>query len=116
MRRSWTKVAVVWGVVLVVGLSLAAFAQLSGQTANLSYKGNTVPDPDPHLARNIGAQTVALMMADPLVRWEEGDVVPVLASSWEVSPDGLVYTLFLREGVRFHNGVPLTAEAVRWNI
>jgi len=118
VTRSWTKVVVVLGVVLVVGLflSLAALAQVRGGTANLSYKGNTVPDPDPHLARNIGAETIALMMADPLIRWEEGDVAPVLASSWEVSPDGLGYTLFLREGVKFHNGVPLTAEAVKLNI
>jgi peptide/nickel transport system substrate-binding protein len=38
----------------------------------------------------------------------EGD----LAESWEVSDDGLVYTIKLREGVTFHNGDPFDAEDV----
>jgi len=36
-----------------------------------------------------------------------------LATSWEVSEDGTEYTFYLREGVRFHDGTPCDAEAVR---
>jgi oligopeptide transport system substrate-binding protein len=36
--------------------------------------------------------------------------VPALAERWEVSPDGRVYTFYLREGVRWSDGVPLRAE------
>ncbi|MFQ5593996.1 MAG: ABC transporter substrate-binding protein [Anaerolineae bacterium] len=43
-------------------------------------------------------------------------LVPGLAESWDVSPDGLVYTLHLRDGVRFHDGTPFDAEAVKINI
>lgn len=37
---------------------------------------------------------------------------PALATSWDVSDDGLAWTFTLREGVTFHDGEPLTADAV----
>ncbi len=37
---------------------------------------------------------------------------PALATSWESSPDGLTWTFNLRDGVTFHDGEPLTADAV----
>ncbi len=44
-----------------------------------------------------------------------GEVIPVLAKSWTVSPDGLTYTFTLREGVKFHDGTDFNAEAVCYN-
>lgn len=41
---------------------------------------------------------------------------PLLAESWEVSDDGLSWTFNLRPGVTFHDGEPLTAEAVKMSI
>ncbi len=43
-------------------------------------------------------------------------LVPALASRHEVSTDGLTYTFFLRQGVRFHDGTPFNAEAVKFNL
>ena len=43
-------------------------------------------------------------------------IVPALAASWEVSPDGRVYTFHLREHVKFHDGTPFNAEAVKVNL
>ncbi|MBF0514783.1 MAG: ABC transporter substrate-binding protein [Desulfovibrionaceae bacterium] len=43
-------------------------------------------------------------------------IAPGLAASWEISPDGLVYTFHLRPGVRFHDGSPLTAADVVYTI
>jgi peptide/nickel transport system substrate-binding protein len=40
------------------------------------------------------------------------DLVPALASKWEVSPDAKKYTFTLREGVKFHDGTDFNAEAV----
>jgi len=48
-----------------------------------------------------------------LVRFDvDGRVVPDLAEAWEVSPDGLVYTFHLRDGVRFHDGTTFDAADV----
>ena len=47
---------------------------------------------------------------------ETTDIQPGLAKSWEISPDGLTYTFHLREGVRFHDGTPLNANAVVFSI
>ena len=46
----------------------------------------------------------------------EGEIVPHLVESYEVSDDGLVWTLNVRQGVMFHDGTPFDAEAVRFNI
>jgi peptide/nickel transport system substrate-binding protein len=43
------------------------------------------------------------------------DRAPCLAESWTESEDGLVYEFKLREGLRFHNGDPFTAEDVRFS-
>ena len=41
---------------------------------------------------------------------------PDLATSWDVSDDGLTYTFHLRDDVRFHDGEPLTAEDVKYSL
>lgn len=41
---------------------------------------------------------------------------PGLAASWDISADGLEYTFHIRRGVRFHDGTPLNAQAVEYNI
>ncbi len=47
---------------------------------------------------------------------ESTEVEPGLAESWEISDDGLVYTLHLRQGIKFHDGTEFNAEAVVFNI
>jgi len=53
---------------------------------------------------------------DGLVRYRPGTlrIAPALATSWTVSEDGTLYTFRLREGVRFHDGTPFDAEAVKF--
>ncbi|NNU44387.1 ABC transporter substrate-binding protein [Ramlibacter montanisoli] len=45
----------------------------------------------------------------------DGSVTPLLAESWEVSPDLTTYTFKLRKGVKFHNGEPFNAQAVKFS-
>lgn len=63
---------------------------------------------------NLLRMTVPLVY-EPLV-WAEPDdparFVPRLAERWDASPDGLVYTFTVRDGVRWHDGAPLTADDV----
>ncbi len=43
------------------------------------------------------------------------NVVPDIAERWEVSPDGLIYTFYLRDDVVFHNGRRVTAEDFKYS-
>lgn len=52
---------------------------------------------------------------ETLVRYENGEIVPGLAESWDVSPDGLTYTFTLQKGIQFSDGEELTAEVVKQN-
>jgi len=45
----------------------------------------------------------------------DGRVSPLLAQSWEISPDLKTYTFRLRPGLRFHNGEPCDAAAVKFS-
>ncbi|MCC4908136.1 ABC transporter substrate-binding protein [Microbacterium sp. cx-59] len=45
----------------------------------------------------------------------DGNAVPWLGESWEVSDDGLTYTIALKKGVSFTDGTPVNAEAVAYN-
>ncbi len=47
---------------------------------------------------------------------DQGKPVPALAERWEISPDGLVYTFHLRRDVRWHDGMPFTAEDVLFTV
>src|SRR2546425_5509614 len=53
---------------------------------------------------------------DALVKPMPGNLqAPCLAESWTVSPDQRVYEFKLREGLKFHNGDPFTAEDVKFS-
>ncbi|MBN1850537.1 MAG: hypothetical protein JW932_18355 [Deltaproteobacteria bacterium] len=54
---------------------------------------------------------------ETLLRYDEkGNLVPWLAAGWSISKDLSAVTLNLRKGVKFHDGTPCDAEAVRWNL
>lgn len=71
---------------------------------------------DPHNFGDMPQTYVARQYLDSLVSEKsDGSVVPWLADSWEISPDGLTYTFTIKQGVKFHDGTPLDAEAVHAN-
>ncbi len=47
---------------------------------------------------------------------EEGEIYPLLAKDYDVSDDGLIWTIYLREGIEFHDGVTFNADAVKFNL
>jgi len=46
---------------------------------------------------------------------EKMEQIPQLAEKWDASPDARVYTFYLRKGVKFHDGTPFNAAAVKAN-
>ncbi len=59
------------------------------------------------------AATVGLAVAEGLVRTtKDKKVVPALAKSWDVSPDGMTYTFHLQPNVKWHDGEPFTSADV----
>ncbi len=57
-------------------------------------------------------------MYEQLLRYDaiNKKIVPLLAESYSISDDGLTWTFKLRQGVKFQNGDPLTAEDVKYSI
>jgi peptide/nickel transport system substrate-binding protein len=65
---------------------------------------------------SIADGTIGMAFYDPLMIYDEdNEVVPFLAESLETD-DNQTWTLRLREGVEFHDGTPLDAEAVKFNL
>lgn len=68
---------------------------------------------DPALSTDVPTGRAVGYVFDGLVRFTpDAQVVPGLARSWDVSPDGLTYTFHLRNGVKFHDGRPFTGRNV----
>jgi peptide/nickel transport system substrate-binding protein len=65
------------------------------------------------ITTNVGTQVF-----DPLLRKAEGDpnLRPGLAERWEVNADSTEFTFYLRKGVKFHDGTPFNARAVKFSL
>ncbi|MHB0882118.1 ABC transporter substrate-binding protein [Paenibacillus sp. SEL1] len=72
---------------------------------------------DPAIVTESESLKIGMQVFDTLLEYKENttEIQPGLAESWEVSPDGLVYTFKLRQGVKFHDGSDFNAEAVVFN-
>ena len=72
---------------------------------------------DPHqVTTGIEILNTGLVMFNGLLqRGPDGAIQPVLATDWEMSPDGLSYTFNLRKDVKFQNGDAFTAEDVKFS-
>jgi ABC-type transport system substrate-binding protein len=68
---------------------------------------------DPALSTDVPTGRAVGYLFDGLTRFTpDARVIPGLAASWEVSPDGLTYTFHLRRGVTFTDGTPFVARQV----
>jgi peptide/nickel transport system substrate-binding protein len=65
------------------------------------------------ITTNVGTQVF-----DPLLRRDpsKGDIQPGLAEKWEVNANSTEFTFWLRKGVKFHDGTPLNAQAVKFSL
>ena len=83
------------------------------ETLNLMGGEPDDTDLDPAMTTGGASGYVGLIYAG-LVRLSPNmQIVPDLAESWSISPDGTVYTFTLRENLKYKNSTPLTAESIR---
>ncbi len=124
LRRSGRSVGVATAVALWVAL-LSACAPVEDRIADGPPRsGGTVTIGistaidcfDPQVSPSDETAAIMRNVYDSLVKAEpDGSFTPWLATSWSVSPDGRVYTFRLRTDVRFHDGTPFDAQAVKQN-
>lgn len=87
-----------------------------GGTATLSLNAD-ISGLDPHLSSTTVSSQVMQLLYDTLVSYDKSfTIIPNLATKWDSSPDGLTYTFTLVEGVKFHDGEPFNAQAVKVNL
>ena len=71
---------------------------------------------DPAYQSRSASRRVMFTVYNNLVKMlPDGTVAPELARDWDVSPDGRLVTFHLQDGVKFHDGTVLDADAVKWN-
>jgi peptide/nickel transport system substrate-binding protein len=69
---------------------------------------------DPHGPIHATGVQINKVVFESLVQLDQsGTARPLLATAWETSADGKAWTFKLRDGVKFHDGTPFTAEAVK---
>jgi peptide/nickel transport system substrate-binding protein len=99
---------------IILLLTLVSLA--SAQTVRIGL----AEDPDildPDLGRTYVGRIVFASLCDKLFDiTPDLEIIPQLATGYEVSDDGLTLTIGLREGVLFHDGTPFNAEAAAFNI
>jgi peptide/nickel transport system substrate-binding protein len=117
--RSLTPCAVALMVLTwLVTLPALADAQTPkrGGTLRVSY-GNEIANLDFHTAPGYEMMWVAMNVGCSLTNiTPDGKFVGDAAESWQTSSDGLLYTFKLRKNMLFHDGTPVDAAAVKFNI
>lgn len=85
----------------------------------LTYaSGDAEPDClDPHYGGNYPQGLIATQYLETLfTKDDDGQTIPWLAETSEISDDGLTHTISVTDGITFHDGTPLTSEAIKANI
>jgi len=102
---------------LLALLSLAAAGSALAATDVVLAIGGQPETLDPYNTNTTLTTAVTKSFYQGLFEFDKDlKVRNVLAESYSVSKDGLVYTFKLREGVKFHDGTPFNAEAVKANL
>ena len=120
IRNTFSKTKWLAGSAITFAIAIGSFAPfLTTQAQKISPSlvfGQEAPPPtlDPYFTTSIATRNIAMHVFEQLItRDENNDVIPELAASWTVSPDGLEYVFKIRGGIKFHNGKTLTSSDVK---
>jgi peptide/nickel transport system substrate-binding protein/oligopeptide transport system substrate-binding protein len=95
-------------------VAATACGRPTGRARLVYYESYDPRSLDPALSTDVPTGEMVTLVYDGLTRFDpDGRLEPALADRWTASRDGRRYVFHLRAGVKFHNGTPLTAPAVR---
>jgi len=126
------NITTAWRRVLALGAMTAITVSAIGPSAALGQSPGT-PTPGGSIVAAIEGEPASMdpafdydfvsglatsSITEPLLVFCEQDtqLCPNLATSWKVSPDGLTYTLKIRQGVQFHDGTTMTVDDVVYSL
>lgn len=112
--KKW--IAIFLAMSTLLGLLCACTEATGGSTITVGIAQDLDNSLDPYQMTAAGTREVMFNIFEGLVKPDpDGNFVCAVASEWDISPDGRVYTFTLREGVVFHNGQTATAEDVLYS-
>lgn len=99
-----------------LSIALALMGAASAQTVTVGLDADP-PRLDPALSTAFVDRQVLNQIFDKLVDLDQNlKIVPALAKSWKITNGGLTYTFALRTDVKFHDGTPFNAAAVKYTL
>ena len=118
-RRSFLSAAAIGAAASLVGCSGGEAEETQEQARQLVIGATAAPaalDPSTNSGAAI-SQALLYNVYETLVKIDSsGDIVPLLATGWNESEDGLTYTFTLQPKATFASGAPLNAEAVKTSL
>ncbi len=111
------RARLLFGVLLLMLMGFAAVGMAQSDKIVFLFYGEP-GEADPATAYDARSSILINNVYDRLLTYEGEDAAtfaPMLAESWEISDDGLVLTFNLVKNATFHDGSPVTAEAVRYS-
>jgi len=120
MRKKIGLVCVALAIAMVMpSLSIVGATKPKTPRDTLVIGLNIEPrDIDPATATDLYSAWLIINVYERLVDYKPGtlEIEPCLATSWDISEDGLTYTFHLRHGVEFTDGTPMNATAVKYSL
>ncbi len=118
-RRDLLKLALLSSMPVSLGETLPASAQETprfGGTLVVALQNDT-KSLDPTFRINFSEGPPLYLIFNSLVGLApDFSIIPELAERWQTSSDGKTLTLFLRGGIKFHDGTAFDAKVAKWNI
>lgn len=114
--KSLSRLFGVMVLIAIFAVTGSVFAQSAGGTLTIGLAVEPI-SLDPAGGLYIPEQFLVQQIFDPLVAVDPDlNFHPALAESWEMNEDGTEFTFKLRQDVKFHDGTPFNAEAVKVNM